>query len=83
MLCAQITEGNNIGVRTHGLRQVSIWLARGMVDFEKPITVRINFGVPIGWSNRKILPSLETLLEDFYQRGDRQRLYVARLDFRL
>ena len=50
-----------------------------MVDFDKPVTVRVN-GHPL-WSNRKVQPSLTTLLEDFYQRGDRRRLFVARIDF--
>jgi pimeloyl-ACP methyl ester carboxylesterase len=83
LLCGQISEGNQISVRAHGLRQVSVWLARGMIDFEKPVVLRINFAVMTGWSNRKVTPSLATLLEDYYQRGDRQRLYIARLDVRI
>ena len=45
----------------------------------KPVTIRIN-GSP-RLNNRKVAPSMKTMLEDFYARGDRQRLFLARLDF--
>jgi hypothetical protein len=35
------------------------------------------------WMNRKVVPNLATLLEDFYQRGDRQRLYWVKVEFSL
>jgi hypothetical protein len=78
MVCATIAAGNQIGVRVHGLNQVTVWLARGMIDFDKPVLVRINSAIR---SRGPVTPNLRTLLEDLYQRGDRQRLYVARLDF--
>jgi hypothetical protein len=34
-------------------------------------------------NNQMVRPSLGVLLEDFYDRGDRQRLYLARLDFKV
>ncbi len=84
MLAGQVTtEGNIIHVRALGVRQVSIWLTRSMVDFDKPLTIRFNGRDHAQGMARKLTPSLATLLEEFYQRGDRQRLYVARLDFRL
>ena len=54
-----------------------------MIDFDKPIVLRVNQAVVTRWNNQKVTPSLATLLEDFYQRGDRQRLYLARLDISL
>jgi dienelactone hydrolase len=78
LLAARVTGGNQIAVHTQGARQVSVWLARGMIDFDKPLTVRVNFQMRL--NNGKVTPSLGTLLEDFYERGDRQQLYVARLD---
>jgi hypothetical protein len=83
LLCAVIGEGNQIGVRARGIRQVTVWLARGTIDFDKPVTVRVNLAVQNAWNKRKVTPSLTTMLEDFYDRGDRQRLYLARLDLRL
>jgi len=76
----RISEGNQISVNVDGIKQLSIWLARDMIDFDRPVTVRIN-GRMTHWSNRKVSASMSTLLEDFYRRGDRQRLFVARLDF--
>ena len=52
-----------------------------MIDFEKPVTVTVNG--KIGWANRRVVPDLATVLEDFYIRGDRQRLFVAKLTFGL
>jgi hypothetical protein len=51
-----------------------------MIEFDKPVTLYLN-SRPY-WTKRKVTPSLGTLLEDFYQRGDRQRLFVAKLEVR-
>ncbi|MFN4257933.1 MAG: hypothetical protein ACK4RK_01445 [Gemmataceae bacterium] len=77
----QVREGNQIIVYTRGLRQVTVWINPRMVDFSKPVTIRINASMV--WNNfgRPLKPSLETLMEDFYDRGDRNRLYLARVDF--
>jgi dienelactone hydrolase len=80
-LQATIATGNQINVNAHGFRRVVVWLGLGMIDFEKPAGFFIN-RQPIRL-NRKVVPSLATLLEDFYQRGDRQRLFVAKLTFDL
>jgi len=74
---AKIVNGNQIGVYTAGVKQVSLWLGRGMIDFDKPITVRVNTDLKL--NNVPVKPSLGTLLEDFYDRGDRQRLYLVRI----
>jgi len=83
MLFARIDPQNNdILLKTSGLRQVTVWLGRNaqgqnMVDFTKPVTVRIL----AKQLHRKIVtPNLETLLEDLYQRGDRQLLFLGRID---
>jgi predicted esterase len=75
-----VTPGNQINLTCHGFRRAVVWFGLGMVDFEKPVTFFVNGG--ISRANRKIAPSLATLLEDFYQRGDRQRLYVAKVEFK-
>lgn len=76
-------ESNTVTVRTVGLRQVTVWLGRdstgqAMINFSVPLTVALNGQAK--W-NGKVTPSIETLLEDVYQRGDRQRLFLARIDF--
>jgi pimeloyl-ACP methyl ester carboxylesterase len=78
---ARIGEANAITVNVRGLKQVTVWLGSGMVDFDKPVYIRVQpYNLVV---NRIIRPDLGTLLEDFYQRGDRQRLFLARLDFNL
>jgi pimeloyl-ACP methyl ester carboxylesterase len=79
-LTARVGSTNFIYVNTHGVEDVVVWFPPGLVDFEKPVTIRVNSGV--AW--KKAVPQrLETLLEDFYQRGDRQRLFLAKIRFRL
>lgn len=90
-LQANVTVGNEAGkekaniwtqinVRVSGVNGVSIWLSPSMIDFSKPVSVRVNGamgGIP------KLVPqNLALMLEDFYQNGDRQRLYFARIDLK-
>jgi len=67
-----------INVRAYGTEHVTVWLGPKMIDFTKLILLRVN-GTRIG-QMQLVKPSVYTLLEDFYQRGDRQRLYYARID---
>jgi pimeloyl-ACP methyl ester carboxylesterase len=86
-MSGRIDQGTNqVYVNTRGLRQVTVWLGRtakgeNMVDFDKPVTVWVNLAAH--WSNRKLTPSLEVLLKDLIERGDRQRLYLARVDVKV
>jgi hypothetical protein len=75
----QIFEGNQLNINVRCVHDVTIWFTKDMIDYSKPVTVRIN-GV-IRMQNQKITPSLHTLLEDLYQRGDRQRLFWAKAEF--
>jgi pimeloyl-ACP methyl ester carboxylesterase len=79
-LQAKIAGTNNISVRTTGVRQVTIWLGAGMVNFTQPVRVFLN--AQPGGRALQVRPSLETLLEDFYQRGDRLRLFLAKIDLK-
>jgi predicted esterase len=69
-----------VNVQTKGLRQISVWLAPHMVDFTKPVRVRVN-GSSLG-GDRVIIPDPSVLMEDFFYNGDRQRLFFARVDLR-
>lgn len=64
-------------VRTRGVKQVTVWLGPGMIDFSKPLQLYVN-GQQVGRS-REVQPSLETLLEGLATTGDRQRLYFAKI----
>ncbi len=77
MLSARIQDGTAINVSSRGFKRVTVWLGPGMLDFDKPVLVRVN-GAAAG--KRAVKPSLDVLLEDLYQRGDRQRAYWAKLE---
>jgi pimeloyl-ACP methyl ester carboxylesterase len=83
-----ILDTGVISVETVGLSNATLWLGRNgngesMIDFDKPLTVRwTKDGVlSTPWNKKKVTPSLATLLEDLARRGDRQRLFVAKLEF--
>src|SRR5262249_5815823 len=82
-LQANIFPSNLIHLNVRGVRQVSIWFAPGMIDFGKPVTVRVNMQELRNSKSQPVQPSLETLLEDFYRNGDRQRLFLAKVDVKL
>jgi pimeloyl-ACP methyl ester carboxylesterase len=77
---AKVFQGNEVVVHTYGLKQVTVWLGPGMVNFGQKVTVQVN-----GSPGRPTLlrPSLETLLEDFFERGDRQQLFLAKVEVKL
>jgi hypothetical protein len=80
-MSAQVIAGNKIDVKTSGLKQVTVWFGRGLkVNINAPVTIILNNGVK--WA-KPVKPDLMTLLEDFYERCDRQRLYVAKVDMDL
>ena len=56
-----------------------ILLGRGMIDFDKPVKVYLNLNL----ANRKVRPSLKELLEDFYERCDRERPVLAKVELSL
>jgi hypothetical protein len=79
-LQARVSPGNHIYVRTSGVQKVSVWLTSGMINFGQKVTLHHNSS-PVGAPVR-VVPSLAILLEDFYERADRQQLFVARLDMK-
>jgi hypothetical protein len=80
-MCAQVSDGNRINVTTYGLQQISVWFGRGLkVDIDKPVLITVNNRPRY---EKKVKPDLSLMLEDFYDRGDRQRLYIARVNFDL
>ena len=73
-------KDNDIQIYARGFKRVTIWLGQGMLDFEKPTRIMLN---QMNCGSRKIMPNLETLLEDFYLRGDRQRHFFAKMEIPL
>lgn len=77
---AKIVEGNAIEAKCFGMGHITFWFGRGMLDYSKPVKVAVNSSKPV---TKKVSPSIEILMEDLYQRGDRQRPYFERLDMRV
>jgi predicted esterase len=72
-------KGNNISVTT-GADKISVWLAPEMVDFNKPVRVRLNGKSLNTGENLLVEPNLETLLEDVRTRGERQHPFWAKIE---
>ena len=71
---------NQINIRISGMRQVTFWITPELMNLDLPLQIHVN-GDKIG-RRRQIEPSLETMLEEVYQTGDRQRLFVAKVDLK-
>ena len=78
LVSGSINTGNVVSVHAQGVKSVTIWLGRNMVDLEKPVTIMLNVQTRI--AGKKMTPSLATLLEDFALRGDRLRLYPVKVE---
>ncbi len=76
-----VREGNGVTVHSKGVKHLTVWLGREMIDFTKPVTIRVNTAMAFTNGGKPIKPSLLTLLEDFYARTDRQQLFYAKVGF--
>lgn len=68
------TRTKNILLTGHGL--VTVWLNASLVDLDKRLTVTIDGQKKF---NDFLKPEIDAVLEDFRQRGDRQRLHSVRI----
>ena len=67
---------NTVNLTVRGPKTATLWLSAEMLDFQQVVTVRAN------GRNRfrgMVKPSIETLLDDFQTRGDRQKMFVAQI----
>jgi hypothetical protein len=79
-LSAAVFSNNTIHVDTTGVDKVTVWFPPKLVNYGSDVFLRINGGPAI---KKTVTPNLDTLLENLYQTGDRQRMFFARLDFKL
>ena len=75
----RIGEGNAVFLNTVGMKDVTLRFGRGMGDIERPATVTWNGKE---WGKYKLTPKLSVLMEDLYDRGDRNRPFFARIDLK-
>lgn len=80
-LQGRIAESNTIRIYAKNWKTITLWFTRGMIEFDKPVSIWI--GTELRMKDKKISPSLATLLEDFYLRGDRSRLFLQKLELPL
>lgn len=75
-------RGNNlIDIHCRAVQRLTVWLSSDMIDWTKPVRVQINSNTPPGWlKGKQIEPSLDVLLEDYHERGDRRMLFLNKLE---
>jgi hypothetical protein len=76
-LGVSIKLGNVIYVKSGG-KSYSLWLNPELVDFDKRLEVHVDNKTRF---NDFLRPDMKAMLDDFRDRGDRQKLFDARLDF--
>lgn len=80
-------QGNNtIQITTRGVTKLSVWLSQDMIDWSKPVAVNVNRSIAIDlnkkeWRAQRLEPDIDTLMEDYRERGDRRMLFLRRLQF--
>jgi pimeloyl-ACP methyl ester carboxylesterase len=75
---ARITANNNLSIQTK-TTSLTVWLAPGMFDFKRPISIVVN-GRKMNNHSSNLAPNLETLLEDVRSRGDRLHPFWSKFE---
>jgi pimeloyl-ACP methyl ester carboxylesterase len=76
----KIVDGNTVQVKAIGTRELTIWFGKGMVDYTKPVKVQVTDAKPL---TKDITPQIPVLMEDLYERADRQRPYFAKVEVKM
>jgi hypothetical protein len=79
-LQASIYAQNEIHVQAARVPEITLWVFPGMIDFARKVTVKVNRTT---YGPFTVQPNLEAMLEDYYSQGDRQRLFLARIDIKV
>ncbi|MBA2225983.1 carboxylesterase family protein [Thermogemmata fonticola] len=75
-----ILGDNLVTLRTLGIQRLALHFTRDLIDWNKPVRITINGNSPLGYRPQRLVPNLETLLEDYRQRGDRRNPILAKLE---
>jgi pimeloyl-ACP methyl ester carboxylesterase len=79
-MTADIRQGNLIELRSRGIRNITIWLDRDMIDWSKPVRIRHGDSMPPkGYKPAIMKPDLDVMLEELYRRGDRSMLFMQKI----
>ena len=72
---------NQLTIRTHGMKNVTFLVTPDMkMELKHPLAITLN-GTQLA-KTRVIEPSVETMLDELAQSGDRQRLVIAKVEMR-
>lgn len=82
-IAVDVINGDTIVVKTNrGVKQVTVWLERGMIAWDKEVKFSIDSGVD-RLKPTKVKPDLSLMLEELYRTGDRKMLFFAKFEFRI
>lgn len=82
-IAVDVINGDTIVVKTNrGVKQVTVWLERGMIAWDKEVKFSIDSGVD-KLKPTKVTPDLSLMLEELYRTGDRKMLFFAKFEFRI
>jgi len=68
---------NTISLQTRNMDELSVWLSREMVDFDRPVRVLVNGEIE---HDGLVQPSLAVALDSYARRRDPGMLFEARID---
>jgi enterochelin esterase-like enzyme len=77
-LKVKVTSGNTIIISRSAAKRITLFLSPEIVDFEKKVIVKIRTR---NRYNDFLDHDISVMLDDFRLRGDRQKLYWAKLEF--
>jgi pimeloyl-ACP methyl ester carboxylesterase len=78
---ADLRNGNSVVITSRGVKAMTVWFGRDMINWDQRVSVSINGTAPVGYKPKKLEPDYGVLLEDYHDRGDRRILFLAKLEF--
>ncbi len=73
-------DGAVVISQAKGIRKFVIWLERDLIDWSRPVRVRVNGTVPPGFKAKKLEPDLHLMFEELYRTGDKKMLYMGMIE---
>ncbi len=75
-----IRKDNEIVIdQVRGIRKITIWLERDMIDWKSP--VKLNIPSAVGLPKPKVYePDLKIMFEELYRTGDRKMLFFGKIE---
>ncbi|WP_157369453.1 hypothetical protein [Zavarzinella formosa] len=77
---AKVNEGNAVQISARGMKNITMWFGQGNFDYTKPVSIKVGDRKPI---LKEVKPNLGVLMEDLYERGDRQRPYFDKIELKI